>query len=171
MQERICIEEWRLEDLKPDPTNPRKNEAAVPPVRESIRTFGFRVPIVIDKEGNIAAGHTRYLAAKELGMETVPCVVADQLTPKQIKAFQLADNKTGEFAKWDNGLLISELDDLAGAFEMSVFGFDLKPKADSKKEKKDEQYVICPRCGARVPRKHAIGYNTDDFEPEESDLF
>ena len=165
MQERISVENWRIEDLKPDPDNPRKNDAAVPGVQESIKEFGFRVPIVIDKAGNIIAGHTRYKAAVQLGMDEVPCVVADQLSEKQLKAFQLADNKTGEFAKWDKGLLIQELDDLIGSFEMSVFGFDLKSvKPETVKKEKDEQWVICPRCGKHIPRKMAVAYSPDDFE-------
>ena len=166
MQERISIEDWRLQDLKPDPANPRKNDAAVPGVKESIREFGFKVPIVIDKEGNIVAGHTRYKAALELGLESAPCVVADKLTPKQLKAFQLADNKTGEFAGWDNALLIQELDDLAGVFDMQIFGFNLKSGKSEKKEK-DPQWVICPRCGARMPRTQAIEYSPEDWGDQE----
>ncbi len=166
MQERISVENWRIEDLRPDPGNPRKNDAAVPGVRESIKAFGFRTPIVIDQYGNIVAGHTRYKAALELGMEELPCIVADQLSDKQLRAFQLADNKTGEFAKWDTGLLISELDDLLGSFEMSIYGFNLKSANDKKTKEKDEQFVTCPRCGNKIPRKQAIAYHTDDFEGE-----
>lgn len=165
MQERIKVVNRRLDDIWPDPLNPRRNDAAVPAVKESIRTFGFRVPIVIDGEGNIIAGHTRYKAAMELGLEEVPCVVADQLSETQLKAFQLADNKTSEFAKWDNALLSTELDDLAGLFEMSVFGFNMKPgKEKSDKKTKDPQYVICPRCGARILRKQSIEYSPSDWE-------
>lgn len=168
MQERIEVSEWLLDDLKPDPDNPRRNEAAVDPVAESIRAFGFRVPVVIDPEGNIVAGHTRYLAAKKLGMEKIPCVVADKLTPKQLKAFQLADNKTGEFASWDVGLLTTELDNLSGIMDMEIFGFNLKPaKSKSEKKTKDPQFVTCPRCGARIPRKQAINYTVEDFEEAE----
>ena len=167
MQERIAAQNWHIKDLKPDPKNPRKNEAAVPGVKESIRTFGFRVPIIIDKDGNIVAGHTRYLAAQELGLEEVPAIVADQLTPKQLKAFQLADNKVAEFSKWDNALLFGELDDLAGIFDMTVFGFNMKPESSKAKEKKDPQWVICPRCGARIPRVQAVGYSPDDWSDAE----
>ena len=166
MQERITVENWRIEDLKPDPDNPRKNDAAVPGVRESIAAFGFRTPIVISKEGNIVAGHTRYKAALELGLKEVPCIVADQLSEKQLKAFQLADNKVGEFAGWDKGLLYAELDELVGAFDMTVFGFNLKPE-ETKPKKKDEQWVICPRCGKMIPRKMSISYSPDDFEEVE----
>jgi len=166
-QERIEVTNWHVTDLIPDPNNPRKNDAAVPGVKASIEAFGFRVPIVIDAEGHVAAGHTRLMAAIELGMDEVPCVVADQLTEKQLKAFQLADNKTGEFASWDTGLLISELDSLMGSFDMSVFGFDVKAKKDKdKKQTKDPQWVICPKCGARIPRKKAVEYNVADFEED-----
>lgn len=168
-QERIEAVNWKVTDLIPDPDNPRRNDAAVPSVKESIKAFGFRVPIVIDKEGHIVAGHTRIRAAKELGLEEVPCVIADQLTPKQLKAFQLADNKTAEYATWDTGLLTKELDDLLGAFDMTLFGFDLKGKGDKKKEQKDPQFVFCPRCGARIPRKQAIEYNVEDFEHEDGE--
>ena len=85
MQERIHVENWRVSDLMPDPKNPRRNDAAVPAVKASIEQFGFRVPIVIDKDGNIIAGNTRYKAAIELGLEEVPCVMADHLTPKELK--------------------------------------------------------------------------------------
>lgn len=164
MQERITIENWRISDLKPDPKNPRKNDAAVPGVKESIAAFGFKVPIVIDKEGNIVAGHTRYKAALELGLEEIPCIVADHLTETQLKAFQLADNKTGEFAGWDKGLLFAELDDLMGVMDMNVFGFNLKPEMIKKSEEKDQQFVICPRCGKQIPRKQSISYSPGDFE-------
>lgn len=165
MTERIEAVNWKVSDLIPDPDNPRRNEAAVPAVRESIRAFGFNVPLVIDPTGHVVAGHTRLMAAKELGLEEVPCVVADNLTEKELKAFQLADNKTGEFATWDNGLLVGELDDLLGVLDMSVFGFNLKPgKEKSAKQQKDPQWVICPRCGERIPRKMAVEYSVDDFE-------
>ena len=85
-------------ELTPYEKNPRKNKAAVAKVAASIREFGFKVPMVITPAGEVVAGHTRLLAAKEIGLTTVPCVIADDLTPEQIKAFRLADNKTAEFA-------------------------------------------------------------------------
>ena len=166
-QERIHAENWRVDDLIPDPKNPRRNEAAVPGVRESIRAFGFRVPIVIDAGGNVVAGHTRLAAAKELGMEEVPCVKADQLSPKELKAYQLADNKTAEFSSWDKGLLVSELDDLLGAFDMSLFGFNLQATKGDTKPTKDPQFVTCPRCGKRIPRHQTVEYSVEDFESED----
>ena len=87
-----------INDLIPYANNPRKNGAAVNKVAASIKKFGFKVPIIIDKGNVIVTGHTRLLAAKKLGLETVPCVIADDLTPAQIKAFRIADNKAAEFS-------------------------------------------------------------------------
>lgn len=117
------IVEKRIEELQPYENNPRKNEAAVEYVANSIKEFGFKVPIIVDKDGVIVAGHTRYLAAMELGMETVPTIVADDLTPKQIKAFRIADNKTAEKASWDDVLLKEELSEILDDFDMTEFGF------------------------------------------------
>lgn len=114
----------KLEDLRPYSKNPRKNDMAVEPVMNSIREFGFKVPIVIDGNGEIVAGHTRYKAAQKLGLTEVPCIVADDLSPEQIKAFRLADNKVAEAARWDNGLLDFELGGIID-IDMSAFGFDL----------------------------------------------
>lgn len=113
------------EDLQAYKYNPRDNDNAVDVVAESIKEFGFKVPIIIDREGVIIAGHTRLRAAKRLGIREVPCIVADDLTPEQIKAFRLADNKTSEFAEWDFELLEKELAELtAFDIDMSAFGFD-----------------------------------------------
>lgn len=117
------IIEKRLDELQPYENNPRKNDTAVPYVAESIRKYGFKVPIVIDKDGVIVAGHTRYLASIELGLETVPCIVADDLNEKQIKEFRLVDNKTAEYAGWDFGMLEIELEDVD--FDGYDFGFDI----------------------------------------------
>ncbi len=116
-----------LAEIRPYDKNPRKNENAVKYVKESIRQFGFKVPIVIDSNRVIVCGHTRLLAAKSLGMTEVPCIMADDLTDDQVKAFRLADNKVGEFAEWDLDLLGDELDAIADAsdIDMGDFGFDL----------------------------------------------
>jgi DNA modification methylase len=114
------------DSLIPYANNPRHNEAAVDAVAASIKEFGFLVPIVIDKDRGIAAGDTRYRAAKKLQMPEVPCIPADHLTEAQIKAFRLADNKVGEIATWDMEALQAELQQLAEFdFDMSGFGFDL----------------------------------------------
>ena len=103
--------------------NPRKNDKAVKFVVESIKEFGFLNPIIIDCDNVIVAGHTRLKAARKLKLANVPCIVADELTPEQVKAFRLADNKVAEFADWDNDLLVGELNDIIN-IDMSQFGFD-----------------------------------------------
>ena len=119
------IKMMRLGDLRPYEKNPRKNDEAVKYVQESIKQFGFKVPIVIDRDFVIVAGHTRYKAAKMLGMEEVPCIVADDLTDEQVKAFRLADNKVAEKAEWDFDLLGGEMDDIFD-IDMTLFGFELE---------------------------------------------
>jgi len=118
-----------LGEIHPYKNNPRKNAKAVDAVAESIKRYGFLVPIVLSADGEIVAGDTRYKAAKKLKLKTAPCVVADELDPEQIKAFRLADNKVGEIAEWDMDLLSAELADLA--VDMSVFGFDLPAVGDT----------------------------------------
>ena len=115
----------KLSELTPYAHNPRDNAGAVDAVARSIREFGFRNPVIVDGDGVIVAGHTRVLAAKALGLEEVPCIVADDLTPEQVKAFRIADNKTGEIAKWDFELLPIELKELrTDGFDLSLLGFD-----------------------------------------------
>jgi len=116
-----------VSEVRPYEKNPRKNENAVKFVKASIEQFGFKVPIIIDSNRVIVCGHTRLMAAKSLGMGEVPCIMADDLTDDQIRAFRLADNKVGEFAEWDMDLLGDELDAIADAcdIDMGDFGFDL----------------------------------------------
>ena len=113
----------KLTDLKPYANNPRHNAKAVPAVKESILKFGFKVPLVIDKNNVIVCGHTRFYASKEIGLETVPCIVADDLTDEQINAFRLVDNRVSEFADWNFDKLAEELSDLQD-FDFEPFGFD-----------------------------------------------
>ena len=117
------IQEFGIDEIKPYEKNPRKNEDSVKFVANSIKEFGFKVPIVIDADNVIVAGHTRWKAAKQLGLEKVPCIKADDLSPEQIKALRLADNKVGEFSQWDMDLLGDELKDLGDVFDMGDFGF------------------------------------------------
>ena len=117
------IKELKLSEIKPYEKNPRRNDEAVKYVAKSIEEFGFKVPIVIDKDNIIVCGHTRYKAAKKLKLETVPCIMADDLTEEQIKAFRLADNKVAEKAEWDFEMLGEEIADLIN-FDMVDFGFD-----------------------------------------------
>lgn len=118
----IEVKSVKVKDLTPYEKNPRKNDDAVEAVAESIKLYGFKVPIVADSAGVIITGHTRLKAAKLLGMKEVPVIYADDLTEEQARAFRLVDNKTGELAGWDYPLLMEELDGLDfGGFD---FGFE-----------------------------------------------
>lgn len=111
-------------ELVPYDKNPRINDQAVDLVANSIREFGFKQPIVIDRNNVIIAGHTRWKAARELGLERIPCIMADDLTPAQVKAYRLVDNKVAEASEWDFDLLDEELQELDGLdIDMSDFGF------------------------------------------------
>lgn len=127
------IVEKNINEIKPYEKNPRKNDEAVKYVMESIKQFGFKVPIVIDKDNVIVCGHTRYKASQKLGIEVIPCVIADDLKDEQIKAFRLADNKVSEKADWDFDLLNEEIDDILD-IDMQDFGFDLSAFSDGEEE-------------------------------------
>lgn len=130
-----------ITELKPYEKNPRINDNAVEYVANSIKEFGFKVPIVIDQNNVIVAGHTRLKAAKQLGLKEVPVIIAEDLTPEQIKAFRLADNKTAEFAQWNNDLLLGELMDLkTESFDMLPFGFI--DESESYQEVEEDDYEI-----------------------------
>lgn len=112
-----------IEQIKPYENNPRINDDAVHETANSIKEFGWQQPIVVDKDNVIIVGHTRLKAAKKLKLKKVPVVIADTLSEQQVKAYRLADNKTGELADWDMELLDIELDDIVD-LDMSDFGFD-----------------------------------------------
>lgn len=118
------IIEKNIKELIPYEKNPRKNDKSVDKVAQSIDQFGFRVPVVIDKDNVIVCGHTRYKAAKKLKLASIPCVVADDLTDEQIKAYRLADNKVSEDSEWDMDLLHGELADIID-IDMTDFGFQI----------------------------------------------
>lgn len=149
------IVEKKVGELKAYENNPRKNDNAVEAVVNSIREFGFKVPIVIDSNDVIVCGHTRLKAAIQLGMETVPCIIANDLTDEQIRAFRLADNKTNELAEWDFEKLALELERIED-IDMSDFSFvegsdlDINDDdflRDSQIKEKEPKKVTCPHCG------------------------
>ncbi|MCW5775338.1 MAG: ParB N-terminal domain-containing protein, partial [Phycisphaeraceae bacterium] len=118
------IEMWDIGRVKPYDKNPRKNEGAIDAVAKSIQEFGFRVPIVVDGDGVIIAGHTRLKAAETLGLAEVPVHVARELSADQVKALRIADNKLHELSSWDMELLPIELADLQSVdFDLSLLGF------------------------------------------------
>src|SRR5699024_863624 len=117
------ITNMKISELKEYENNPRLiNDEAIERVAASIKEFGFKVPIIVDEDNVIVAGHTRKLAARSLGMEEVPVLIADDLTEEQINAFRLADNKVAEFSDWNMDLLMIELDDID--IEMEEFSFE-----------------------------------------------
>src|SRR5262245_39834544 len=119
------IEMRPITGIKPYEQNPRLNDEAVDAVVRSIREFGFRQPIVVDTEGVIICGHTRYKAALQLGLEKVPVHIAKDLSPEQIKAYRIADNQTASLAAWDYDLLPIELAELQGMnYDLDLLGFD-----------------------------------------------
>ena len=131
------VQSMKISEVKPYDKNPRKNDDGVDAVAKSIKEFNWQQPIVVDKDNVIIVGHTRYKAAKKLGMKEVPVVVADKLSPEQVKAYRLADNKTGELTDWDMGLLDDELADIAD-IDMSDFGFDDELNISNDENTEDE---------------------------------
>jgi ParB-like chromosome segregation protein Spo0J len=142
-----------INELIPYDNNPRINDEAVEYVKNSIKEFGFKVPIVIDKDNVIIAGHTRIKASKELGIKDIPCIIADDLTEEQVKAFRLADNKVSEKSMWDYTKLDEELDSILD-IDMSVFDFNtdeidwsnVDDLSDEKYEEPEKDILECPHC-------------------------
>lgn len=128
MAKHLQIEQVNVSDLVPYDKNPRINEPAVEAVKTSIENFGFLIPCVIDSKNVVVAGHTRLMAAKELQLETIPCIKIDHLTKKQVNTFRVIDNKTSELAEWDMGLLAEEI------AELSDSGIDFVPYGWSQEE-------------------------------------
>lgn len=165
----------KLSELKPYEKNPRLNDEAVKYVANSIKEFGFKVPIIVDKNNVIVAGHTRYKASKELGLKEVPCIIADDLNEEQIKAFRLADNKVSEKSMWDFGMLDEELENILNIdmeqFDFTQTGIDWDNIEDLEQEKYDEpqhRMLECPKCHHIDRDIHFRKVNTDvNIEPVE----
>lgn len=160
------IIEKSITDISPYENNPRYNDEAVEAVAQSIKEFGFKVPIVIDKNNTIVTGHTRLKAAKRLGLESVPCILADDLTEDQIKAYRLADNKVGEFSTWNYIALDKELEGITD-IDMTDFGFfkedtgldDLAFSEDNKTRQvgvKVQTKYECPCCRKKYTKVELI---------------
>lgn len=167
------IQDVDLEKIIPYINNPRNNDDAVDALASSIHEFGWKQPIVIDRDYVIVIGHTRYKAAQKLGLKSAPCLFADDLSPSQIKALRLADNKIGEKASWDRDLLKIELENLQESdFDLALTGFDSlelegifnwgnlniddfftdNANADNESEpdedlEDEDEYITCPHCG------------------------
>ena len=157
----------KIDELNEYENNPRINDEAVEIVANSIREFGFKVPIVIDSNNVIITGHTRLKAARELEFTEVPCIVADDLTEEQVRAFRLADNKVAEFSYWDYEKLIQEAKEIKYS-DLKEFGFtkeeieetnevldfmdfftdEIEKKEKDDEEDAEEEVIRCPECGS-----------------------
>lgn len=143
----------KVNDLIPYENNPRINDEAVEYVKNSISEFGFKVPIVIDKNNVVIAGHTRLKASKELNLKEVPCIIADDLTEEQVKAFRLADNKVSEKSMWDYQKLDEELDSILD-IDMSMFDFNsldidwnnIEEISEETYQEPSHKMLECPKC-------------------------
>ena len=160
----LVIHNKKIAEIREYENNPRNNSEAVEAVAESINNFGFKVPIIIDRSGVIVAGHTRYKAAKKLKLKEVPCIVADDLTDEQVKAFRLADNMVAEKAEWDYELLSEVMRGLDCDLKITGFAdweienilnpikyndlMDFYVPAETKE--KEVEKVQCPHCGEWV---------------------
>lgn len=170
------IEYIDIDKVMPYENNPRLNDDAVEYVKNSILEFGFKVPIIIDASNVIVCGHTRYKAAKELMMQSIPCIKADDLSEKQVAAYRLADNKVAEFAKWDYELLDEELSTLSEMLvDMEQFGFyeiddsyidnlfddeDEQAESTEKEQEQDNDSDLCVvvRFDTKEELENFIGY-------------
>ena len=156
---KMKIQNVKIEEIRPYKNNPRKNDNAVDYVAESIKEFGFKVPIIIDKDNVIIAGHTRAKAALKLGMSEVPCIVANDLSDDQVKKFRIIDNKVSEVSEWDFDLLKEELNGMDHLlnFDIAEFGvndineINIDGMFEEIQEKKENKKKICPFCGEELP--------------------
>lgn len=139
------VKDTDISKIKPYENNPRDNEDAISEVAKSIKAYGFQQPIVVDKDGVIIVGHTRYLAAKSLGMTTVPVIWASNLSDQQVKGYRLADNKTSDYSVWDNKKLLKELqeidDDIYTGFKESEIFDDVLDESDNSPVEENEKGV------------------------------
>lgn len=149
----------KLGELKDYENNPRRNDRSAELVAESIREYGFNVPVLIDKNDTIISGHTRKKAAEMLGMEKIPCIYIDNLSAEKIREFRLVDNKTSEFASWDYDKLIEELTEIENENMSKAFDFpdinnlDIDVRDEDFLQdteivrQKEQKKVKCPHCG------------------------
>ena len=172
------IELVELSKIKPYENNPRHNEKAVDGVANSIKKFGFKVPIVVDKNYVIINGHTRYLASQKLGLERVPVIVAKDLTPEQVTKYRLADNKVGELADWNLEMLgdeIAELKDVDfgelgfNEIELMILTEDIEPEEFDKNE--IEEYSKRADKEILKVRKLTLKYDNEQEKKQLKELF
>ena len=157
----LRMEMWPTEKLIEYARNPRQNDQVIPQMVASIKEFGFRIPIVAKSDGTVVDGHLRLKAAREMGLEQVPVVLADELTDTQVKAFRLLANQSANWAQWDNDLLKLELEELKEEdFNVDLIGFEphelpdysldnffTEPEDRPEKKEKGPKMITCPHCG------------------------
>lgn len=154
----MTIEQKQLDELTPYEKNPRViSDKAVDAVAASIEQFGFNVPIVIDNDNVIVAGHTRYKAAEQLGMQEVPCIRVKDLSDDEVRAYRLADNKTAELSSWDNMLMTGELAYLQQHIDMEQFGFEFE---SLEPEPSENPYTM----DVKIPQHEPSGEDVDILE-------
>ena len=152
----------KVTELVPYDKNPRLNDKAVEACAESIHQYGFKVPIIVDKENIIVAGHTRLKAAKMLNLDEVPVIVADDLSDEQIRAFRLADNKVSDFSIWDNRLLLEELEAIA-EYDADLFtGFEMADLPD--RDQYTENGVHNKLAADEVGAMYEVVFKSEDKE-------
>lgn len=151
--DKLEIKYVNINDIIPYNKNPRLNEDAIPYVMNSIKEFGFRNPVILDKNNIIVCGHTRVESAKRLNIKEIPCLYADDLTDEQVKAFRLADNKVSEKSEWNFDLLNEELENILN-IDMSEFDFGKVDDIDidsffeeNEQTEKEPKKIQCPHCG------------------------
>lgn len=161
MTDKLKIEYRKTDSLVPYARNPRKNDPNVLRMVGLIREFGFRIPVLVKSDGSVIDGHLRIKAAQKLGMEEMPCIIADGMTDAQVKAFRIAANKSVEWSEWDTELLRLEIEDLKDMdFDLEMTGLGMEEIADillnaefgeepaeSQPRLDEKKKVICPKCG------------------------
>ena len=148
---KLTIQYVKIQDIIPYDKNPRINDDSVDKVANSIREFGFKVPIMLDSKNVVIAGHTRLKAAKKLKLTELPCVYADDLSDEQVKALRLADNKVGESSLWDEDLLNEELSEILN-IDMDAFGFGTVEEA-VEEAFNDDKYTFT----TNIPQYEIVG--------------
>ena len=168
----------KIDEIKPYEKNPRKNKKAIEYVKNSIKEFGFKVPLVVTKDYVIVTGHTRYEASKLLGYTELPCIIADELSEEQITAFRIADNKVGEMATWDYDKLSLELDkieeidmELMNFIRTTEFDWDsIEDLTEDTYKEPDKKYMTCPYCQHRDFKIHFKTIKEDAVKEETSEV-
>jgi len=170
METRLKFETWPIERLIEYARNPRKNDHAIDKIAAAIKEFGFRVPVVAKSDGLVVDGHLRLKAAKKLGMNEIPVILADDMTEAQIRAFRISVNRMAELAEWDNELLALEIEQLrAEDFNIDLLGFseddlkaltppDFQPATEDEQGKLDQlepKWIACPHCGKEFDAREA----------------